>query len=216
MRKGTIPSCTPLWLAAIGLLGLAGCPSESREGPALGTEEPIGAPIGDLVGALPAQPIELTSTAFEPGGPIPAKHTEDGEDASPPLAWSGVPEGTKELALICDDPDAPSPKRPAPDPWVHWVIYKIPAEATGLSEGIPDLARLDDPPGAIQGKNSWSTTGYRGPAPPRGSGTHRYVFTLYALDEELQIGPEAEKQALITAMSGHVTGKGQVIGTYER
>ena len=89
-------------------------------------------------------------------------------------------------------------------------------ETTGLSEGVPKTARLEDPPGAFQGKNSWPTTGYRGPAPPRGSGTHRYVFKLYALDAQLEIEPEVDKQALITAMSGRVIGEGRLIGTYDR
>jgi Raf kinase inhibitor-like YbhB/YbcL family protein len=197
-------------LTAAVSIALSGCPSQAQRSsqgtPAL--KEPEPAP-----GIAEPAEIELASTAFEPGGPIPAKYAED---VSPPLSWSGVPEGTKELALICDDPDAPSPKRPAPDPWVHWVIYKIPADTTGLSEGIPNSARLDDPSGVLQGKNSWPTTGYRGPAPPPGSGTHRYVFQLYALDTELQIEPEADKQTLLTAMSGNVIGKGQLIGTYER
>jgi Raf kinase inhibitor-like YbhB/YbcL family protein len=192
---------------------LAGCPS-SRETPPEGTtslEPPDPAPEG----VEPAK-IELTSTAFEPGGPIPAKYTEDGEDVSPPLFWSGVPEGTKELALICDDPDAPSPDRPAPSPWVHWLLYKIPPDTEALPEGIPKTARLDDPPGALQGKNSWPTTGYRGPAPPRRSGTHRYFFKLYALDTELTIGPEMDKTTLVSEMSGHVIGEGSLFGTYER
>ena len=216
MRTGTTLWRASLVSAAMCLIGLAGCPSESREGPALGTEEPIGSPIGAGVGELAAQPIELTSPAFEPGEPIPAKYAEDGEDVSPPLAWSGVPDGTKELALICDDPDAPSPARPAPNPWVHWVLYKIPPDTEALPEGIPTTARLDDPPGALQGKNSWPATGYRGPAPPRGSGTHRYVFKLYALDTELEIEPEMDKTTLVAEMSGHVLGEGRLIGTYER
>jgi Raf kinase inhibitor-like YbhB/YbcL family protein len=213
MRLHTFLFHAGLALTAAISIALSGCPSQaqrsSQGAPAL--KEPEPAP-----GIAEPAEIELTSTAFEPGGPIPENYTEDGEDVSPPLSWSGVPEGTKELALICDDPDAPSPKRPAPDPWVHWVIYKIPAETTGLSEAIPETARLDDPAGAVQGENSWRTTGYRGPAPPRGSGTHRYLFKLYALDTELEIEPEVDKQTLITAMSGHVLGKGQLIGTYER
>jgi Raf kinase inhibitor-like YbhB/YbcL family protein len=212
MRTGMMTSRVLTILAAAAILGLGGCPRGERrpsEGAALEEPEPA-------AGAAEPAEIELTTTAFEPGGPIPAKYTDDGDDVSPPLSWSGVPEGTKELALICDDPDAPSPKRPAPDPWVHWLIYKIPADGAGLPEGIPKTARLDDPAGAVQGKNSWPTIGYRGPAPPSGSGTHRYVFTLYALDTELRIEPEADKQALFTAMSGHVIGKGQLIGTYER
>ena len=213
MTAQKILSRAALILVLAPLLSPAGCTTgdsgPSEGGAALEEPEPAAGSAG------PAE-IELTTTAFEPGGPIPAKYTEDAEDVSPPLSWSGLPKGTQELALICDDPDAPNPERPAPDPWVHWVIYKIPAEATGLSEGIPDSVRLDDPPGAVQGKNSWPTTGYRGPAPPPGSGTHRYVFKLYALDSELEIEPDADKQTLIAAMSGHVIGEGRLIGTYER
>ena len=160
--------------------------------------------------------IELTSTAFAEGQPIPPKYTGDGDDVSPPLAWSGLPEGTKELALICDDPDAPSPRRPGPEPWVHWVIYKIPADTEALPEAIANVARLDEPAGALQGKNSWPATGYGGPAPPPESGTHRYFFKLYALDTELAIEPGKDKKALLEEMSGHVLGEGQLMGTYER
>jgi Raf kinase inhibitor-like YbhB/YbcL family protein len=163
--------------------------------------------------------IELTSPVFTDGEPIPAKHTEDGADVSPPLAWPDVPEGTKELALICDDPDAPRPSRPGKDPWVHWVVYKIPADVRVLPEGVPRTAQLDEPSGALQGQNSWGegeNVGYRGPAPPKGSGKHRYFFKLYALDTELSLGPEQDKQSLVEAMSGHVIGKGQLVGTYQR
>jgi Raf kinase inhibitor-like YbhB/YbcL family protein len=162
--------------------------------------------------------IELTSSALVDGEPIPARYTEDGEDLSPPLGWSAVPESTKELALICDDPDAPSPSRPAEEPWVHWVIYKIPADARALPEGIPGTARPGEPAGVLQGTNSFSqdNVGYRGPAPPKGSGKHRYFFKLYALDAELLLGPEQDKQSLVEAMSGHVIGEGSLVGTYER
>lgn len=213
MRTGTTLWRAGAVLAAVCLIGLAGCPS-GGEGPSRS-----GAPLDEsrpAPGLAEPAEIELSSTAFDDGGPIPAKYTEDGDDLSPPLSWSGVPEGTKELALICDDPDAPSPKRPAPSPWVHWVIYKIPADVEVLPEGIPAAARLDDPPGALQGKNSWPTTGYRGPAPPPGSGTHRYVFKLYALDTELDVEPEIDKATLLSEMSGHVLGEGRLIGTYER
>ena len=160
--------------------------------------------------------IAVTSTAFQSGGQIPSKYTADGEDVSPPLAWSGVPEGAKELALICDDPDAPSPKRPRPAPWVHWVIYKIPADTQRLPEGVATVSRVPQPAGALQGMNSWPAVGYRGPAPPSGSGRHRYVFKLYALDTELALGPEPDKPALLEAMSGHILAEGQLVGTYER
>ena len=154
----------------------------------------------------------LTSTAFAEGQPVPPRHTADGEDLSPPLTWSAVPEGTKELALICDDPDAPG------GTWVHWVIYGIPADAKGLPEGVARDERPPQPAGAVQGKNTWpdgENIGYRGPAPPKG-GPHRYFFKLYALDVALPEGPGKTKEELLKAMSGHVIGQGQLMGTYER
>ncbi|MCS7238887.1 MAG: YbhB/YbcL family Raf kinase inhibitor-like protein [Thermoguttaceae bacterium] len=160
--------------------------------------------------------MKLESPAFAHQSPIPKDHTEDGKDISPPLRWSNPPEATREFALICDDPDAPSPRRPAPQPWVHWVIYGIPANVRELPAGIPQKEKLDSPAGARQGKNSWGTIGYRGPAPPRGSGTHRYVFTLYALDQPVNLGPGATKAELLKAMDGHILATAQWIGTYER
>jgi len=158
--------------------------------------------------------IQLTSAAFGEGERIPVKYAGDGQDLSPPLSWSGLPEGTKELALICDDPDAPTPQ-----PWVHWVIYKIPADCQGLPEGVGRSARLKEPAGAMQGQNSWpsgQTIGYRGPAPPPGHGVHRYFFKLYALDTPMVIEPGKDKKGLLAEMSGHVLGEGQLMGTYER
>ena len=177
-------------------------------GPGAPLDQPATAP-----GTDPPATIEVTSAAFAHQQPIPAKYTEDGEDVSPPLAWSGLPEGAKELALICDDPDAPRA-----EPWVHWVLYKIPADTEALPEGVAKTARLEKPAGALQGENSWSsgqTIGYRGPAPPPG-GPHRYFFKLYALDTELDLEPEQDKQRLLEAMSGHVLGQGALIGTYQR
>jgi hypothetical protein len=213
MRPCNIFSRALFLLAAIAFAILAGCPS-SAETPPRGTTSVQPADLTPE-GTEPAK-IELSSTAFEPGGPIPAKYTEDGEDVSPPLSWSGVPEGAQELALICDDPDAPSPQRPAANPWVHWVLYKIPPDTQSLPEGIPKTASLETPPGTLQGKNSFHTTGYRGPAPPPGSGTHRYFFKLYALDAALTIEPEVDATALESEMSGHVIGEGRLFGTYAR
>jgi Raf kinase inhibitor-like YbhB/YbcL family protein len=157
--------------------------------------------------------IEITSTAFKEGEAIPKKYTGEGADASPPLAWTGVPEGVKELVLICDDPDAPTA-----EPWVHWVIYKIPADAKGLKEGIPQKTRLTDPAGALQGKNSWpagQNIGYRGPMPPRGP-THRYYFKLYALEAKMAAEPGMDKKAILQEIEHHVVAKGQLMGTYQR
>lgn len=150
--------------------------------------------------------IQITSPVFEAGGPIPQKYSCDGENLSPPLAWSGVPGGTAGLALIMDDPDAPA------GTWVHWIVYDIAPETTGLPENVP----ADGPvPGdGIQGKNSWNRTGYGGPCPPRG--THRYFFKLYALDTILSPGTSLDKDKLLKAMAGHILAQGQLMGTYRR
>jgi Raf kinase inhibitor-like YbhB/YbcL family protein len=155
--------------------------------------------------------MALRSDAFADGQVIPRRYTADGEDLSPPLNWTGVPQGTQELALIVDDPDAPRA-----EPWVHWVLYKIPADVQALPEGLPPTPTLDFPPGARQGKNSWGTYGYRGPAPPRGHGTHHYHFRLYALDAPLATAQGLDKQGLLKAMKGHVLAEAELVGTYER
>jgi len=155
--------------------------------------------------------MTIRSDAFDEGRPIPRRYTEDGEDVSPPLTWSGQPEGTRELALIVDDPDAPTP-----EPWVHWVIYKIPVSVQHLPEGLPQTPTLKTPPGALQGKNSWSGVGYRGPAPPRGHGTHHYHFRLYALDAPLQATQGMDKGSLVRHMQGHTLARVELVGTYQR
>ena len=159
--------------------------------------------------------IKLHSSAFADNQPIPKKYTEDGNDVSPPLAWDNVPAGTREFALVCDDPDAPSK-----EPWVHWVIYKIPGEVRVLKEGIPAQPKLvESPTGALQGRNSWTsgrTIGYRGPAPPPGHGMHHYHFRIYALDTALPLKAELDKAGLLRAVNGHVLAQGLLIGNYGR
>ncbi len=155
--------------------------------------------------------LTIQSSAFVHGEPIPRRYSGEGEDLSVPLSWSDIPEAAKELAMIVDDPDAPRPQ-----PWVHWVIYKIPAEATGLAEGIPPDAELSTPAGALQGKNTAGSIGYHGPMPPPGHGVHHYHFKLYALDTQLDLKSGADKQALLSAMDGHIVGQGELIGTYQR
>lgn len=173
---------------------------------------PPSTPAGTPPAAAPGR-LNVTSSAFQPGQPIPKRYTGDGEDVSPPLAWSGLPAGTKQLALICDDPDAPRD-----EPWVHWVIYAIPPETAGLPEGVPRTERLANPRGALQGRNSWPTNnlGYRGPAPPPAHGPHRYFFKLYALDTALTLKPGLSKDELLGAIRGHVLAEGQLLGTYDR
>lgn len=153
--------------------------------------------------------ISLTSSAFENGKRIPKDYTGEGKDISPALQWSGIPEGTEEIVLICDDPDAPSP-----EPWVHWVIYGIPPTAGGLPEAVPKKETLED--GSKQGKNSWGRIGYGGPMPPPGHGTHRYFFRLYALDTQINLPSGATKKEVLKALEGHILAEGELIGTYER
>ena len=155
--------------------------------------------------------VSITSTAFEPGQPIPKKYTGEGADVSPPLAWSNIPKDTKELALICDDPDAPTS-----EPWVHWVIYKIPANATGLPEGLPREKTLKTPAGAAQGVNSFDKVGYGGPMPPKGHGTHHYHFKLYALDQPVASPAGVDKKKLLAEIREHELGRGELVGTYQR
>lgn len=157
--------------------------------------------------------ISLTSPAFETGFRIPKRHTGDAEDLSPPLVWKNLPPGTRQLALICDDPDAPSP-----EPWVHWVIYGLSPQLDGLPEALPRQPVLDEPISAIQGMNTWDedNIGYRGPAPPPAHGKHHYHFRLYALDSDLALEPGATKDQLLTAMAGHILAQGELIGTYSR
>jgi len=158
--------------------------------------------------------IKIRSTAFADGQVIPKEHTGDGQDVSPPLAWESLPEGAKELALICDDPDAPTA-----EPWVHWVLYKLPPTVRELPVGVPSSSRLESPVVALQGRNSWSsgrTIGYCGPAPPPGHGVHHYRFHLYALDCELALHPGVDKWTLLKAMQGHILDQGELVGTYRR
>jgi Raf kinase inhibitor-like YbhB/YbcL family protein len=158
--------------------------------------------------------IQIVSTAFTQGHPIPKKYTGEGADISPPLSWSGLPAGTKELALVCDDPDAPTD-----EPWVHWVIYKIPADVKGLPEGVPRKSRLKEPHGAMQGKNSWpagETIGYRGPMPPPGHGVHHYYFKLYALDAPIAAEPGWDKKIVLEKIREHTIEEGVLMGTYQR
>jgi Raf kinase inhibitor-like YbhB/YbcL family protein len=151
--------------------------------------------------------LQITSTAFAGGQPIPVKYTCQGSDVSPPLRWSGTPANTKSFALIVDDPDAPM------GTWVHWVVYDLPADSTGLAEDTPKSQFL--PGNAKQGLNDFKRLGYGGPCPPPGK-AHRYAFTLYALDTALDLQPGATKQDLLKAMETHVLAEGRLMGTYQR
>jgi len=159
-------------------------------------------------GGSPA--MQLVSSAFTDAQPIPRQHTCEGADVSPPLAWRGVPAGTRSLVLIVDDPDAPDPAAPRMT-WVHWLLYNLPAESGGLPEGVRAGAL---PAGTLQGVNDWKRTGYGGPCPP--IGRHRYFFKLYALDALLPDLGHPAKAKLESAMQGHVVGQAVLMGTYQK
>jgi Raf kinase inhibitor-like YbhB/YbcL family protein len=152
--------------------------------------------------------LKLTSPAFTHEGSIPSRFTCEGEDVSPALEWSGAPPGTKSFALIVDDPDAPDPKAPKMT-WVHWVLYDIPASATGFAENAGVK-----PSGARDGKNDWKRTGWGGPCPP--IGRHRYFFKLYAVDTLLGDQGPLTKAQLEQALEGHTLGRAQLMGTYQK
>lgn len=157
------------------------------------------------------KPMAFTlHSSFKPNGEIPRTFTADGKDVSPPLSWSGAPSGTRSLALIVDDPDAPDPAAPRMV-WVHWVLYDIPAATSSL----PQAAKAGTlPEGTREGLNDWKRPGYRGPAPP--IGRHHYVFKLYALDDLLPDLGDATKADVEKAMQGHVLARAELIGTYAR
>ena len=154
--------------------------------------------------------LTLRSAAFTDGGEIPTKYTCEAEDIAPPLEWDGVPEHTRSLVLIVDDPDAPDPNAPRMT-WVHWVLYNIPPEAAGLTEGATSE---DLPPGTEQGLNDWKKAAYGGPCPP--IGRHRYFHKLYALDTVLTAKNKLTKAEIETALKNHVIEQAELVGTYEK
>jgi hypothetical protein len=216
-----------LFVFCLGILLLAAC-SAPKEGDAPVATEPAEAPAVEETPAQPTMPpeptaapadteappapaeaqtpFEITSIIIGHEQPIPAYHTCDGDDLSPPLDWNDPPEGTQSFVLIMDDPDAPG------GTWVHWVLYNIPAEARNLQANVSPEAQLPD--GSTHGINSWGRLGYGGPCPP--SGTHRYFFKLYALDTTLSLGENADKTQLLAAMEGHVLAEAELMGTFSR
>jgi hypothetical protein len=147
--------------------------------------------------------MRLTSEAFQADHPIPPKHAGDGGNVSPPLAWDEPPEGTRSFALLVDDPDAPSE-----EPFVHWIVYRIPAGAREIPEGSAG--------GGVEGRNSAQRIGWFGPCPPEGHGTHHYRFRLSALDIDPDADPGADREILEDLLKGHVLAEGELVGTCER
>jgi len=164
----------------------------------------------NLLRAEEIMALTLKSSAFDNGGEIPSRYTCEGEDVSPSLVWTGVPETARSLVLIIDDPDAPDPKAPKMT-WVHWVLYNIPPDVTGLPEGVVP-AKLS--PGMMEGLNDWKRIGYGGPCPP--IGRHRYFHKLYALDTVLEVMNTPTKANVEVAMKGHVIAQTDLMGTYKK
>lgn len=195
---------TLMLVISVGILFFAACTSpatEIAEAPTpTAAPAPAGAPSEDME---LNQPLELVSTAFDQGEPIPVKYSCDGEDISPPLAWNDPPEGTQSLALIMDDPDAPG------GTWDHWIVFNIPAELRELPEAV-STGNVS----ATLGQNSWGRNTYGGPCPP--GGTHRYFFKLYALDATLGLDENANKGQVLAAMDGHILAEIELMGTFGR
>lgn len=150
--------------------------------------------------------MQVKSTAFEQGGAIPSKHTGEGEDVSPALSWSDLPEGTQSIAVFCHDPDAPL-ITPGNYGFVHWVLYNLPGSSTGLAQGGSE---------GTSGKNDFGNTGYGGPMPPEGHGVHRYYFWVVALDRDLQLQAGLSLEAFLQEVEPHVIGMNRLVGTYQR
>jgi Raf kinase inhibitor-like YbhB/YbcL family protein len=180
------------WWISLLLVVIAGCGGGGAGGDEQ-TEPAPNAPPG----------IELTSSAFAAGAAIPKRYTCDGEDTSPPLAWTDVPSSAKELALMVEDPDAPG------GTYVHWTVFAIPPSSDGLDEGkLPRSAR--------EGENSFGDVRYGGPCPPEGDKAHRYSFSLYALKTEVDLEKGAKPEDVRDAVAKHSLARGQLVGTFKR
>ena len=202
-------ACLPV-AAVLGLLiAVGGCQRASPSAPlGTGQVQPVQAPASTR-GKEAKMAWTLSSTAFKNGERIPRKYTGDGDDVSPPLSWTSPPAKTVELALICDDPDAPR------GTFTHWVLYGLPASTTALPENVPKTETLPKLGGAKQGRNSAGKTGYLGPSPPPGP-VHHYHFMLYALDAKLDLKPGATAKDLRKVMEGHALGQTELVGLYSR
>jgi Raf kinase inhibitor-like YbhB/YbcL family protein len=191
-----------LWPIVAGLVAVACLTAAAQSDGALARE---------LAPASSGSTLDVRSSAFQPGQPIPRAYSQDGEGLSPALEWAAGPAGTRSFALLMEDPDAKAPK-----PYVHWSLYNLPPDTTRLHEMIPTLPQLPALKRARQGRNSRGTIGYVGPRPPHGDPPHHYHFQVFALDTMLSLDPGADRQALLAAIKGHVLASGEVIGTFQR
>jgi Raf kinase inhibitor-like YbhB/YbcL family protein len=204
------PNCrsllTPTSLSLALSLFLAGCRSDSHAD----VPESMRRIAMELPQADGPLNLHVRSDAFEEGREIPDEYSADGRNVSPSLAWSGVPAGAQSIVVIVEDPDAPPPQTP----FVHWLVYAIPPTVERLPQGIPKVKQPEQPAGIAQGLNSSGSIGWFGPKPPKGDPPHHYHFQVFALDRNLKLEPGANRQQVLQAMSGHVVGKGQVLGLF--
>jgi len=168
-------------------------------------------PMSTLAAQAGGATLTVSSPAFKDGQPIPEEYTAYGKGRSIPLSWSKLPSGTRSIAIVMDDPDAKTPR-----PFVHWLIYNIPADTKSLDAGLPTAPRLDRPQAAAQGSNGTKSIGYFGPRPPQGDPPHHYQIQVYALDQALKLEPGADQDKLLGAMKGHVLGQGKLVGTVQK
>ncbi|WP_208023506.1 YbhB/YbcL family Raf kinase inhibitor-like protein [Halorussus pelagicus] len=197
--------------AAATIWGTGAMPaSGTRDGQETTTGEQATTTEGEQTTTEDGGEFALSTDAWENGETIPTRYTCDGENVSPPLSISNPPEGTEAFALVMDDPDAPSP------PFVHWLLWNVPADARELPEGLPASETLDDLGGAVQGANGTEELGYVGPCPPEGDPRHTYLFSLYALDAPLELDPGAEYQQVVDAVLQNAIARSQYVGQYAR
>jgi len=198
-------------LVTCGVL-LAGCSSESSDATATDTTEnqagATGTADATATGTEQTDPLTVSTTAFDDGGSIPERHTGVGEDVSPPLTVESVPADAGTLAVVLDDPDANN--------YLHWLLWNIPADREGIPEGVPQTETVDALDGARQGTNDFGELGYRGPLPPTDDGPHTYRFTTLAADTTLYVEPGAGRDALESALDGHVVGRHRFTGEFGR
>jgi Raf kinase inhibitor-like YbhB/YbcL family protein len=202
MKLRLLTTCLLISFLSFGWIG---CPSGGNQEEEQTEKEQKGEQQGKKV-----PKIELSTPAFKNGKSIPEKFSCEGEDISPKLKWSKVPEKTKSFVLIVDDPDAPEIT------WVHWVLFDLPASARSLPRNITPDNLADDYPNAKHGTNNFDQLKYGGPCPPKGHGKHTYHFRLYAVDKKLELEEGVTKAKVRRAMKGHIVGIGTLKGTYER
>ena len=199
--------------AVAGLVGVAGCSGDGAGDGTTTTHETTtlaGTTTNGNGGPTMSGSFGFATASFDDGGTVPDKYTCSGADVSPPLSIDGTPDDAAALAIVVDDPDAPS------GVFTHWLLWNLPPDTTAIAEGVPAAKTVDDLGGARQGTNDFGEIGYRGPCPPKSDGAHTYRFKLFALDSTLDVDPGAKAGAINDAIDGHRVAKAQFSGEFDR